>query len=712
MSFCFSPTTPPSLSSLFLLLFAAAKASAARSPETPAFLGLGLSGLGSLSSSDFGFGESPASAVSTPTEAAAPALDVAASSPMTADDDDWGGGVPFDDSDPRFHPSLQGMTEEEMKGLTKVPGVGLPERYGIVPGGILKNKLKKLAGGLPFGTVVEPEEGAPVLAGHKRRAGGFNVDVKAGKRSIVWVDTSGSTVAMDLHGRLKVSPDAFMMDYLTAVKYFNKHQEPVRVSNPDYVAAGQTPVAEDDESDDEGSAKGSTNFQEALRREREGEKGNVRGALIKKGDITGILARLKSKGGLLAGLAGVRKVLAGGGAAGSPPVALPGQPAGLASLPLLMPACLGTGSQWGVASLLPAVEGRRPRPCDPGGVGLTSPEAEVQARAVASAFRVSYEGAEPPPNPTVSASAFFDVIPGHVPLQFPVTQVAPLAPVPPPLHTGSALPPPPPSMAGPGHYGGPPGPYGMPPPLPNGVGGAYPPPPPPPGGPYGGPPPPPGAPFGTGPYGGPPPPPPPPPPGRRLLSAEEEAEIEAKARSMGVDKATYLRQNSGKRGSKMCLYYRTPVGCRTGASCPFRHDDNFEPTREMLQAISKVPIVGPVSLSELARAQAPPPPPPHMPPHGPYGGPPGPPPPGPYGGPPGPPPPGAYGGPPGPPGPYGAPPPHPGPYGAPPPPGPYGGPPGPPPPGPYGGPPPPGYYPPPGAPPAYPPAQPPPGYRF
>lgn len=168
--------------------------------------------------------------------AAALAAALDASTAGGGDEDDWGYGMPpapHEDGEP-------GMSPEEMGGLMKVRGEGLPDRFGRVPGGLLKNKVLGIAGGKPLGarerkSIVAEVAGAgaaAVLAASAAATAG-------GKRSVAWIDTLPAQTARAAHERIpKASADAFQASHLVAVKFFKKDAEPIRVSSAAGAGAG------------------------------------------------------------------------------------------------------------------------------------------------------------------------------------------------------------------------------------------------------------------------------------------------------------------------------------------------------------------------------------------------------------------------------------------------------------------------------------------
>lgn len=617
---------------------------------------------------------------------------------------EWNYGVPpVDDGTGEV-----GMSPEELGGLLVVKGVGLPDRYGNVAGGILKNRVRGVAGGraldqrfahLPDEVDARAERtGAPPAK--RRRADGSITPL-----GIRWVDALLPDAAKAKHAATlpKTQPDAFHEGTLTAVKLFYKHLEPARITIPkgplpgagDAGDAAAEPEPEMDAAGaDSGSyASASDRFKEASKRERMAEHQNVPKAFKLQGvDLKAVLSRFKlgaGAGGLGAALGGLRALTPASPAAGASTTAAAG---GAKALPMrLQPECaLSVGPDGTKARIVDRpVERLSPAPLSVPTAEFTAQTAYVAAEENAP---VVYMSPHIPPAPSVARSAFIGLAPNHEPLAIPPPPKVPPPPpavpqLPPP---GSQQPlqmlqpfpaslpmqsqaPPPPMQAQPSAYaqlggpapslpgmpmpqqpyapaaGIPPHPYGAPPiqplqpldpmqPMRALQPGEYAPPPqqqpqPPQ---YG---------YGTAAY---PPQPyqptypgvhappqayptqqqqPPPPaagypgmapyrppsypsgylgdgspyPGAAAPIAGVPGAPAAPGYpggaagmrpAVGMDKDSQDRINatrlaSTKRGTKPCLFYATPKGCRSGVMCPFRHDQDFVPSAEQLLAISR-----------------------------------------------------------------------------------------------------------------------------
>ncbi|RYY34200.1 hypothetical protein EON62_03505, partial [archaeon] len=128
-----------------------------------------------------------------------------------------------------------GIAEEEMNGIVRSKGVGLPDRYGKVKGGILKNKIAGVVGG-------------KALASSTQSTGLSYADLvgsaSTARRGLKWVDSLSTAAARDAQKRIpKASIDAFQSDGLVAVKFFSKEARPNVISGAKAPAAPPTAAA-------------------------------------------------------------------------------------------------------------------------------------------------------------------------------------------------------------------------------------------------------------------------------------------------------------------------------------------------------------------------------------------------------------------------------------------------------------------------------------
>jgi len=444
------------------------------------------------------------------------------------DEDDWGGGVmPADDGEP-------GFTAEELRGIDRVRGHGLPERYGDSVGGILKNRTRGVVGGRPLGQAPAGSTATSVAAA--------STSVTQ-NRGVGWLDALPAPAALDRHAALTRAAqiDAFDMGHLVAVRYFRKDAEPVAVRNAaasltssapdpaDYgagdaaVSSGEVPQAAGaddgsgggsgrageavgadapsqsstvDGSGGDGDGDGDGSFADKLRREKALEHDRVRAALATSHTLPA--------GGSLLG--------AHGGAVGSgrwgPKVSVLGMGKQLASQPPISPFPMSLVHRADAASSpasagwvdAPETGGTKPHPR---GGDRPTEAAAAQAARVAGQEAVRY--ADPAAIPAVPVTHHqvaepklaLPAVPAYIPWK---PGSAPL----PTAGSGAVLP--------------------MPPPLPQPV-----------------------------------------------------APLPAPAGSSG-----------GSRGriNKPCAFYRTRVGCRNGNDCPFIHDPTYVASQGELDAIT------------------------------------------------------------------------------------------------------------------------------
>jgi TFIIS helical bundle-like domain len=339
------------------------------------------------------------------------------------DDEEYGYWVePVDDGSGEV-----GMTDAEKGELTRVGGKGLPDKYGHVKGGILRNPVTGFVGGIAMAEklLLKKKKRAEYLLSTSEKVDEANreVDLLNQRRGILWIDSAVD--AYQRHGRLaKAAVDGFSLDSVAAVKFFKKELAPNQISAAVAASVGVGVTAtssgrsgaasshgsassgaaassgREDDDETQGSDVVEHDFKEALKRERSSESANIKALLGRESSkLSSMLSKLSTSP-------------SAGGAAGGRGSRF--SQANMGQIPMLPLASCAPLAAWSVhGAVVVHEDGSKVQSTHP---QLKSVEKETQTVRLQPIEFVKYASrANVPITPQALHSAWMHYSPGHVP---------------------------------------------------------------------------------------------------------------------------------------------------------------------------------------------------------------------------------------------------------------------------------------------------------